>query len=338
MAFGLIFIYRKVFVMLLKEKILEELEKNSDCYVSGQKLADMFGVSRNAVWKAVNQLKEDGCKIQSVNNKGYRILSVNDVLSPELIKSYMSDKAKCLDLIVLDKVDSTNNEAKRMIANSFSGHALIVSNEQTNGRGRLGRDFYSPKNTGVYMSFLFSHSVKTSKAILSTTAAAVAVVRAVESLTNLKPMIKWVNDVYIENKKVCGILTEAVTDFETGLVQNVVVGIGINTSTEDFPDELKNSAVSLNWNGLSRNRLTAEVANRFIEICSDLDNKSYLKTYRERSLIIGQSIDFYKNNVKYNAVAVDIDDNGGLIVKLPNGLTEVLNSGEITVRLSKNKK
>ena len=122
---------------------------------------------------------------------------------------------------MLKSVDSTNNEAKRMTANGFRENALIVANEQTKGRGRLGREFYSPKNTGIYMSFLLSTDVKISDAVQITTATAVAVVRAIESLTDLRPMIKWVNDVYLGNKKVCGILTEAVTDFETGLVKAI---------------------------------------------------------------------------------------------------------------------
>jgi len=319
--------------MTLKEKILEELEINSEVYVSGQSLAEKFGVSRNAVWKAINQIKEDGCKIASVNNKGYRLLSRNDALSAEKITENMTEMSKKLKLIVLKSIDSTNNEAKRMTADGFRGNALIVANEQTKGRGRLGKNFYSPKNTGVYMSFLFSTDVKMSNAIQVTTATAVAVVRALDSLTNLRPMIKWVNDVYIGNKKVCGILTEAVTDFETGLVQSIIIGIGINISTEDFPEEIKNTTCSVNVNGLSRNKVIAAVSNELLSICKNFENKSYIKTYRDRSLILGESIDFYKNNVKYNAIAVDIDSTGGLIVKLPNGKTEVLNSGEITVRL-----
>ena len=320
--------------MSLKDKILDELENNSDTYVSGQTLAEKFGVSRNAVWKAMNQIKDEGCKVASVNNKGYRLISKNEALSADKIKENMSEASRKLELSVYSSIDSTNNQAKRMTADGFRGDALIVANEQTKGRGRLGREFYSPKNTGVYMTFLFSTNIKLSSAVSVTTATAVAVVRAIESLTKVKPMIKWVNDVYIGNKKACGILTEAVTDFETGSVQSIIIGIGINISTEEFPEELSNTATSLNINGLSRNKLIAAVSNELLEIRSNLSNKSYIKTYRDHSLIIGKSIDFYRNNIKYNAVAVDIDGDGGLIVKLPNGRTEVLSSGEVTVRLN----
>lgn len=233
----------------LKDKILEELERNSDVYISGQTLADRFGVSRNAVWKTINQIKEEGCKVASVNNKGYRLISKNDSLSADKILDNMSDASLKLELKVFNSIDSTNNEAKRMTADGFRGNALIVANEQTKGRGRLGRSFYSPKNTGIYMSFLFSTNAKLSGAVLVTTAAAVAVVRAIESLTNIRPMIKWVNDIYIGNKKVCGILTEAVTDVETGSMQSIIIGIGVNISTEDFPDDIAHTATSLNING-----------------------------------------------------------------------------------------
>lgn len=321
--------------MSLKNKILEELESNKDSYISGQALAKKFGVSRNAVWKAINQIKSDGYKIASVNNKGYRIDSSADILSEERITENMSESSKKLKLIVLDTVDSTNNEAKRMISDGFKENALIVSNEQTSGRGRLGRNFYSPKNTGIYMSFIFHTDLKLSDAVSVTTAAAVAVVRAIERLTDIRPQIKWVNDVYIGEKKLCGILTEAVSDFETGLAQSVVIGIGINISTEEFPSGISETAASLNFSGLSRNSLIAAVSDELVEICSDLSNKSYIEAYREHSLIIGKEIDFYRNNTKYSATAVDIDSDGGLIVKLKNGETEVLNSGEVTVRLSK---
>ncbi len=320
--------------MVLKDKILEELIQNSDTYISGQILAEKFGVSRNAVWKSIKQIKEEGCKIHSINNKGYRLISCNESLSVDRISTHMSELSRTLDLSVIPSIDSTNNEAKRMIANGYRGNALIVANEQTNGRGRRGRSFYSPKNTGIYMSFVFSTDAKFSKAVSLTTISAVAVVKAIESITNLKPMIKWVNDVYLGGKKICGILTEAVTDVETGLVQSIVIGIGINISTEHFPDDISQTASSININGLSRNKLTAAISNELMEICSDLNNKAYIRTYKEHSLLIGKSIDFYKNNVKYNATAVDIDNEGGLVVKLPNGKTEILNSGEITVRLA----
>lgn len=321
--------------MSLKADILNVLEKNTGTYLSGQNLADSFGVSRNSVWKAINQIKNDGYIIDSIPNKGYCLSCKSDVLSAEKIYGLLSDKAKILNIFCYETIDSTNNEAKRMIADGIKEPALIIANEQTNGRGRLGRSFYSPKSTGAYMSFIFHPDLELSDAVSVTTATSVAVVCAIEKLTNIKPQIKWVNDIYIGTKKVCGILTEAVTSFEVGSAHSIVVGIGINTTTERFPSDIESIATSLNLSNLSRNALIAAVADEMVNICSDLSDKSYIKSYREHSLIIGKNIDFYKNNVKYSGTAVDIDDKGGLIVKHKNGDTEILQSGEVTIRLTK---
>lgn len=329
------FTEQEIAVMSLKTDILTELENNTEAYLSGQYLAEKFGVSRNAVWKAVNQLKADGYIIDSVQNKGYSMSSASDVLSADKIKDKMtSDLAKEIKIFIFDSIDSTNNEAKRMVADGFRQFGLIISNEQTNGRGRLGRNFYSPKNTGIYMSFVFHPNAEISSAVSVTTAASVAVVRAVEKLTNIKPQIKWVNDVYINSKKICGILTEAITDFESGLTQSVIVGIGINLTTGDFPAEISDKATSINFSGLSRNDLIAAVSDEMANICSDINNHSYIDDYRSHSLIIGKRIDYYKNNIKFSGLAIDIDDNGGLAVRTDNGPIEILHSGEITVRLS----
>lgn len=320
--------------MSLKTDILKILEQNTNIYLSGQDLAKSFDVSRNAVWKAINQLKDEGYIINSIPNRGYCLSCESDVISEESIYNSLSDNAKGLKIFYHKTIDSTNNEAKRMIANGFKDIALIIANEQTSGRGRLGRSFYSPQNTGIYMSFIFHPDLDLSDAVSVTTATSVAVVRAIENLTNLKPQIKWVNDIYINDKKACGILTEAVMSFEAGSAHSIVIGIGINTTTVSFPTEIENIATSLNFSGLSRNKLISAIADEMIEICADLTDKSYIKEYRERSMIIGKNIDFYKNNIKYNGIAEDVDNNGGLIVRLPDGSIETLQSGEVTVRLS----
>lgn len=320
--------------MSLKNKILQHLELNADSYISGQELAEKFGVSRNAVWKTINQIKNDGYIIESVRNKGYCLSAQSDVLSINKIQSLLSENAQNIKLFVYESLDSTNNEAKRMISNGFKDTALIIANEQTGGRGRLGRSFYSPKNTGIYMSFIIHPQLNIADAVSVTTAASVAVVKAIENLTDIKPLIKWVNDVYIGEKKACGILTEAVTDFETGCAQSVIIGIGINTTTESFPTEIADRAGSVNFGGLTRNELIAAVANEMTEICANLSDKSYIKDYRRHSLIIGKEIDFYINNEKQTASAVDIDDDGGLVVRLQSGEIKTLHSGEVTVRLA----
>ena len=319
--------------MSLKQDLLEFFEDHSEEYISGQTLAQSFGVSRNAVWKAVNKLKADGYNISSVSNRGYKFSANNDVLSNDKINGYMTEKAKQLKLFVLKTTDSTNNEAKRMIAQGLTENSLIIANEQTAGRGRLGRSFYSPNDKGIYMSFVYQTELDLSDAVSVTTAASVAVVRAIVKNTDKHPQIKWVNDVYLDNRKICGILTEAVSDFESGMTQNIIIGIGINMLNSDFPEDIKDRAGVLNEKGLSRNRLIAAVADEMMTLTDDLKNHSYIDDYRKYSLITGKRIDFYHNNIKYTGTAKDIDENGGLIVTLDDGTTQTLTSGEVTVRL-----
>lgn len=322
--------------MALKDKIQNKLE-NSGEYISGEELAKELGVSRAAVWKAVKQLKSEGFGIDSVSSRGYKLLTRADTLSREEIAQALRGGAEELRLIVLESVDSTNNEAKRLLADGLSENALIVANEQTSGRGRLGRSFYSPKNTGIYMSFLIHTELKLSDAVRVTTAASVAVVNAIERVTGVMPEIKWVNDVYVGGKKVCGILTEAVSDFETATARSVIIGIGINITTEDFPEDIRARASSIGSDVPVRNKLIAEVANELMYICGDLSDLSrYIDTYKSHSMIIGKKIDFYINSVRNTGEAMDIDDDGALIVRLADNSTVTLSSGEVTVRLSEN--
>lgn len=314
--------------MALKDKIKSKLE-GTEGYISGEDIAREFGVSRAAVWKAVKQLKDEGFGIDSVSNKGYRLVSPADTLSESEIKTDLDGRAKELRVVLLESVDSTNNEAKRLIANGEERDTLIVANEQTGGRGRLGRSFYSPKNSGIYMTLLLHTDLKLSDAVSVTTAASVAVVRAIESVSDIKPVIKWVNDVYVGEKKVCGILTEAVSDFETGTARCVIIGIGINITTSDFPDEVGGRAASIGASEPIRNKLIAHVANELLSI----DRSSYIEFYRSHSMILGRGIDFYENNEKRSGTAVDIDELGGLVVKLPDGSLKTLSSGEVTIRL-----
>ncbi len=321
--------------MSLKEDVLAKLAPGG--YVSGQALAKEFGVSRNAVWKAVLKLKGDGFVIDSVQNKGYCLVRESPSLTKDAILFYMNPHtASALELFVHDSIDSTNNEAKRMAAGGYSKTALITANEQTSGRGRMGREFYSPKNTGVYMSFLFHPHAVTSDVVAVTTASSMAVVSAIERLTPLRPMIKWVNDVYLDGKKICGILTEAVTDFETSVTSSIVVGIGINITTSDFPESIAGTASSLGAPELSHSALVAAVADELLCLApnGEVHAKSYIEEYRKHSLVINKNIDYYRNNVKYTGKAIAIDDNGGLVVQRADGSSETLSSGEVTVRLA----
>lgn len=321
--------------MSVKNEVLHILEQYKGESISGQELAEKLNVSRTAIWKAINSLKEEGYLINGISNKGYSLSVSSDVLSAEGIRIFLKDEYKSIPITVYKTITSTNTEAKMLSMNNPQHGTVILSEEQTNGRGRMGRNFYSPSESGIYMSIILKPRLNIADSVLITTATAVAVCEAIDKFSNLKPKIKWVNDIYINDKKVCGILTEAVTDIESGTINSMVVGIGLNVKTEMFPEEINNIAGSI-FNSIDnnyiRNQLSAEVINNVLSLCENLEDRSYLKVYKERSMIIGEKIRFCKGNQWFEAYAEDIDDFGGLIVRLDDGRKEVLHSGEISVR------
>jgi len=246
--------------MSLKNSILYEL-LTSTGYISGEYLAEKFGKSRAAVWKAIKALQKEGCQINAVTNKGYLLLNDGDLLNEAAVKAYLNSDAA---VAFFEETDSTNNQAKRMINEIPAKNLLIAAARQTAGRGRQGKSFYSPEGTGIYMSLVLHTERSLHNAVTATTAAAVAVCRAIEALTDVKPEIKWVNDVYVNGKKICGILTEAVTDFETQTVSGIIIGIGVNITTCDFPQSVENAG-ALNVR-ISRARLIAKIADELIKI------------------------------------------------------------------------
>lgn len=315
--------------MSLKQNILEMLEKNRGIYLSGQDLSEKLGVSRNGVWKAVNQLKIDGHDIESVPKLGHKLSCGSNVLTAEGIRAYMPNDGQNVEIIALESTNSTNNEAKKLISEGSDGYILITADEQSMGKGRLGRSFFSPAGS-IYMSLAFKIDTEISDAIRLTTAASVAVVRAIESLTTAKPLIKWVNDIYIDGKKISGILTEGVTDIESGRVTHMIIGIGINCGTAKFPEELRDIATSLELGDVSRGQMIATIAAKLIDC---IEKKvDFMDEYRQKSLVLGKKINYYKNGEATAATAIAIDDNGGLIVKHEDGSETCLNTGEISVR------
>ncbi len=320
--------------MSLKSKVLAELERSAGRDVSGQTMADKLNVSRSAVCKAVEALKSAGYKITSRTNRGYCL--DGGTLSASVIADHLPEQYRSLKIFALRETDSTNNEAKRLLADGLDTNALIVADSQTSGRGRRGRSFYSPPDSGLYMSLILRKDLALADGLTLTTLTAVAVSRVIRRLTGKLPAIKWVNDIYLGDKKICGILTEAVTNIESGRIDSVVIGIGINVNTADFPAELRSTAGSLETNSLTRGELAAAVAGEVLTMTDDISNRSYLDEYRELSMVIGKNIAFYRINTVQYAAAVGIDNSGGLIVRLQDGSEETLSSGEITVRLTEN--
>lgn len=311
--------------MSLKTDILYELLTATD-YISGEYLAEKFGKSRAGVWKAIKLLKADGYKITAVTNKGYLLTDDGDILNETAIKARLNHDIK---VIFYDETDSTNNQAKRLINDGEKGNLLVCAGRQTAGRGRQGKSFYSPEGTGIYMSLVIHPGSSLQNAVTATTAAAVAVCRAIEKITDITPKIKWVNDVYVNGRKVCGILTEAVTDFESGTVSSVIIGIGVNITTENFPSDVENAG-ALNAN-ISKSMLIAKIADELMEIALG-DYSAFIGYYRTHSMIIGRQITFFENGTATDGTALAIDETGGLVVRTENGETRTLRSGEITLR------
>ncbi len=319
--------------MTVKESVLRVLEERRGSFVSGEYLASALGVSRSAVWKAVKSLEAEGHSVTAVTNKGYCLDAESDILSQEGMRPWLPAKYQDLPITIHKVTGSTNDDAKALAVQGAVHGTVVLAEEQTSGKGRLGRSFYSPKNSGIYLSVVLRPELLFTDAVLITTAAAVSVCRAVEEVAGISPQIKWVNDVFVGDKKVCGILCEAVSGFESGRVECVVVGIGINVSAAEFPDEISSVAGSLfDQNpGFSRNRLAAAVINHLLAFSETLTDRSFLEEYRSRSMILGKPIRFLEQGVWHDAVAVSVDDFGGLVVTIGNEL-RTLSSGEVSVR------
>ena len=226
--------------MSTKIELLKFLDENYGSFVSGECLAQTLGVSRAAVNKAASSLKKSGYKILSRPSQGYKLLEKIDILTEESIGSKINEDCK---LIVFDEIDSTNNFAHSLPASDVP--QVIVANSQTAGKGRLGRSFMSPSDNGIYLTVAFSPSFDLNKSPFITMASALAVCKALESVCEISPKIKWVNDIFYKNKKVCGILSEAQTNLETGRIDKLIIGIGINCFPSKFPDEIADIAGSI---------------------------------------------------------------------------------------------
>lgn len=324
--------------MSAKDDILSILEQNREIPISGEALANRIGISRAAIWKAIHKLKEEGYQITATTNKGYCLTCNNDVISSQGIRPFLAPSNKEIPIFTYKTIDSTNHFAKKLSLDQAVHGTTVISEEQTAGRGRRGRVFYSPDGLGIYMSMILKLDMNVQDAILITTAASVAVSNAIERVTKTKTSIKWVNDLYKDNKKICGILTEAVNDFETGMIESIILGIGINfvQNEQGFPEDLQQVAGALYQNrpkGITRNQLCGAIINEILTTCNELPQRNFLTTYRERSMVLGKDIYVITHGDKKTAHAIDIDNNGGLVVQFSNGKKTVLNTGEISIRL-----
>ena len=327
--------------------VLTLLEKNRGHTVSGEQIAGSLSLSRNAVWKAVSELRKDGYRIDSTASKGYSLAEDNDIMSAQGMAPYLSRRTPASDIHLYPVLESTNKTAKEQAIAGAPHGTIIIAETQTAGRGRYGRSFFSPPGCAVYMSFVFKPvGLWASTPTIITSAAAVSVCEAVETATGKKPEIKWVNDVFLDGKKICGILTEAVTDFESGRIEWMVVGIGVNfiTPPGGFGEGLSQAGAVFADEppSTTRNRLAAEIANRMTGFEAQPNARKMLSKYKKRMMMLGKRIMVMGGAPaegedapvpSYEATAVDIDDIGRLIVKTDDGARHTLSFGEISIRV-----
>ncbi len=313
-------------------KVLKKLQEGNA--LSGQNLADELGVSRNSIWKAVNSLRKNGYEIAGRSNSGYKLLHAGDALTKESIEKYLNVPNITVD--VLDSVNSTNDALKSMAQTGAPHGLLLVAKEQLAGKGRLGRKFSSPFGTGVYMSVLLRPTFSADEALSITTAAAVAVAKTLEKLSSKKAMIKWVNDIFIEDRKVCGILTEAAVNFENATLDYAVLGIGINLAEPEngFSEDIKSIAGPVFVGELPtmiRAKTIALVLNNFFDIYNTLPNKDFINEYRERSYLTGKEVVMNEGNNQFRGTVSRIDENAKLVIKLGTGEERAFSHGEATI-------
>ena len=323
--------------MTVQDHLRTLLESNKSVFLSGEEIARRLGVSRNAVWKAIKALQADGYPIQAVPNRGYCLAASSDVLSESGIRQYLTGEAQSLDLHVYDSVDSTNLVLRKLAGEGSAEGTVVIAAEQTGGRGRKGRSFYSPQGTGVYVSLLLKPKIAPDDATLITTTAAVAVCEAVETLSGESAGIKWVNDVFLRGKKVCGILTEGSFDMESGQFEYAILGSGINVFAPEggFPPEIREIAGSVLTSPApdAKNRMIAEYLNRFLPLYRKLGDAATNAEYRRRSFVLGRMVNVLAADRSTPARAIDVDDHCRLIVEFADGHRESLSSGEISVKV-----
>ena len=323
--------------MTVQDHLRTLLESNKSVFLSGEEIARRLGVSRNAVWKAIKALQADGYPIQAVPNRGYCLAASSDVLSESGIRQYLTGEAQELSLHVYDSVDSTNLVLRKLAGEGAAEGTVVIAAEQTGGRGRKGRSFYSPQGTGVYISLLLKPKIAPDDATLITTTAAVAVCEAVEALSGEPAGIKWVNDVFLRGKKVCGILTEGSFDMESGQFEYAILGAGINVFEPDggFPAEIREVAGSVLTSPApdAKNRMIAEYLNRFLPLYRTLGSANTNVEYRKRSFVLGGMVNVISGIGTTPARAIDVDERCRLIVEYEDGRRDALSSGEISVRV-----
>ncbi|MDE7245454.1 MAG: biotin--[acetyl-CoA-carboxylase] ligase [Oscillospiraceae bacterium] len=321
-----------------RERVYQLLQNQNGKFFSGQEISKCLGISRAAVWKSIDRLRKDGYIIEARTGLGYRLSAAPDTLVEREIRHYMRPDTECPDLRCLEEIDSTNSYLKREALLGAPHKTAAAANHQTAGRGRRTRGFVSPPGKGVYLSVLLRPRL-TPEALLGVTGmAAVAVCNAVERTAGVRPGIKWTNDLVLNGKKICGILTELSVEAESSTAESLIIGAGVNVSQTagDFGEELAAMATSLALEGrqVPLSCLAAAMIEEIYALSDALggDIRPWVDAYRRDCVTLGKQVRLLWTSGQTEAFALDIDSQFGLIVRLPDGSEETVRTGEVSVR------
>lgn len=321
-----------------RERVYALLRQRAGAFCSGEELSRALGISRAAVWKAVDSLRRDGYTIEARRSQGYRLVAAPDVLVEREIRRYLPGDVPCPDLRCLQEVDSTNSYLKREAMNGAPHGTIAVANCQTAGRGRMARRFQSPPDCGVYLSILLRPELMPEQLMGATGMAAVAVCDAVEKAAGVRPQIKWTNDLILHGRKLGGILTELSLEGETGRPEYLIIGVGLNVRqrAEDFPPEVADIATSLAAQGheVSRAALAAALIGAFGRLSRDLggDITPWVEAYRRDCVTLGREVRLLWSEDQERGLALDVDGQFGLVVRRADGTETTVRTGEVSVR------
>lgn len=310
------------------------LAQNAGKPISGEYLASSLDISRNSIWKAINALKDAGYPVISAN-KGYSLADDADIATPTLILSLLPEDIRTRVSIELEEcVSSTNDLLKQSARKGAPEGCILIARRQTAGKGRLGRTFESPEGTGLYMSILLRPTIPLSESLLITTAAAAAAAETAEHITGKPAAIKWVNDVFVCGKKVCGILTEGAADIESGGLEYAVLGIGMNISAPEGGFDAEVAGALFDTPAPMRTAAAAaELITRFFAYYDDICAKPFLEAYRSRSMVTGKNVNVITPRGSYPARVLAVEEDFSLRICLENGNEELLRSGEVSILL-----
>lgn len=324
----------------MKETILRLLKERSPEYVSGEEICRLLNVTRTAVWKHIQSLRENGYEIEARSRAGYLLTGVPDRLFPEEIGQGLSTRFLGRNILYCDSVPSTNNLAKELAAQGAADGTIVVAEEQTSGKGRLGRQWSSAKYKGLFFTVILYPPLIPSEANVLTLMTAVAMAEAIRNETGVAAGIKWPNDLLVNGKKICGILVELSAEMER--INYIVVGVGVNVNQEesDFPEEVRLNATSLKAHtgaGISRVKLLQSFLKEFekwYDISLAQGFAPALSRWKEMSVSLNCPVRISNPKSSWDGWAEDIDNDGALLVRLPGGELKRAISGEVSLRLS----